>query len=157
MLLDEQTGEGLCVIDLDTVMDGTVLFDFGELVRTSTCRSDEDEVRSEAIAFDAELLRGVARGYLVGAGPFLTSEELRALPVAGGLMALENGIRFLTDHLLGDVYFKIHRPGHNLDRARTQLRLVELFADNRDVIEATLNAAREELLGGSAPAAPGSK
>jgi Ser/Thr protein kinase RdoA (MazF antagonist) len=151
VLLDADSGEGLCVIDLDTVMDGTVLCDFGELVRTSTCRSTEDENQLDAVSFELDLLRGVARGYLTGAGSFLTETELRILPIAGMVMAFENAIRFLTDHLDGDVYFKIHRAGHNLDRSRTQLRLVELMDENRDATRAVLTAAQDEILAGSDP------
>jgi Ser/Thr protein kinase RdoA (MazF antagonist) len=146
VLLDADSGEGLCVIDLDTVMDSTVLCDFGELVRTSTCRSVEDETQLNAVSFELDLLRGVARGYLKGAGSFLTPAELRILPIAGMVMAFENAIRFLTDHLCGDLYFKIHRAGHNLDRARTQLRLVELLDENRDAIRAVLTTAQAEIL-----------
>ncbi len=98
-----------------------------------------------------KLLRGVARGYLKGAGSFLTAAELRILPIAGMAMAFENAIRFLTDHLCGDVYFKIHRAGHNLDRSRTQLRLVELMDENRDAIRAVLTTAQVEILTRSAP------
>jgi Ser/Thr protein kinase RdoA (MazF antagonist) len=151
VLLDADSGEGLCVIDLDTVMDGTVLGDFGELVRTSTCRSIEDEIQLDSISFELDLLRGVARGYLTGAGSFLAPAELRVLPIAGMIMAFENAIRFLTDHLCGDVYFKIHRAGQNLDRSRTQLRLVELMDENRDAIRAVLAAAQDEILDDSGP------
>jgi Ser/Thr protein kinase RdoA (MazF antagonist) len=151
VLLDADSGKGLCVIDLDTVMDGTVLCDFGELVRTSTCRSVEDEIQLNAVSFELDLLRGVARGYLEGAGSFLTPAELRILPIAGIIMTFENAIRFLTDHLCGDTYFKTHRAGHNLDRARTQLRLVEVMDESREATRAILTAAQEEILGGSGP------
>jgi hypothetical protein len=151
VLLDADSEEGLCVIDLDTVMDGTVLCDFGELVRTSTCRSVEDEIQLNAVSIELDLFRGVARGYLRGAGSFLTPAELCILPIAGMVMTFENAIRFLTDHLSGDIYFKIHRVGHNLDRSRTQLRLVELMAENREATRAILEAAQQEILAGSVP------
>jgi hypothetical protein len=127
VLMDDATGEGLCVIDLDTVMEGTVLYDFGDLVRTAACPSPEDEVELGRMRIDPDLFRALAEGYLAGAGSLLTGEELALLPLAGPLMALETGVRFLTDHLSGDRYFRVHREGHNLDRARAQLRLVELL------------------------------
>ena len=127
VLMDDATGEGLCVIDLDTVMEGTVLYDFGDLVRTAACPSPEDEVELGRMRIDPDLFRSLAEGYLTGAGTLLTEEELALLPLAGPLMALETGVRFLTDHLSGDRYFRVHREGHNLDRARAQLRLVELL------------------------------
>jgi Ser/Thr protein kinase RdoA (MazF antagonist) len=131
VMFDEESGEALCVIDLDTVMDGTVLCDFGELVRTTTCRAPEDEPDLDRIHFNLELFAAVARGYLEGADGLLTEPERRALPVAGALLAFENGIRFLTDHLAGDHYFRIHREGQNLDRARAQLRLFQLILEQQ--------------------------
>jgi len=138
VLLDARSGEGLCVIDLDTVMAGTILSDFGELVRTTASRSPEDEIRTETMVVDPELLRAVALGFCEGAGSLLTPLELDVMPLAGSLMALENGIRFLTDHLLGDTYFKIRRPGHNLDRFRAQLQLVELLDRQRALLRDAL-------------------
>ena len=147
ILLDAETGEGLCAIDLDTVMDGTVLADFGELVRTSSCRSAEDEAGLEKMAIELDFVRGVARGYLSGMGAILTPQELNALPLAGSLMAFENAIRFLTDHLSGDVYFRIHREAQNLDRTRAQLRRVELLDAERDAIRKIIESAQLELRG----------
>jgi hypothetical protein len=137
-MLDDATGEGLCVIDLDTVMEGSTLWDFGQLVRTGTCRAPEDERALEVIDFDLDLLRALARGYLAGALPLLDAAEIQALPLAGVVVTLENAIRFLTDHLAGDPYFRIHREAHNLDRCRAQLRLLELMVEN-------LDAAREAV------------
>ena len=125
LLFDDDSGEPLCVVDLDTVMPGTVLFDFGELARTGACRAAEDERDLARVTLDAALFRALATGFVAGARGLLTSDEIRALALAGPLMALENGVRFLTDHLDGDVYFRIARPGHNLDRARAQLRLAD--------------------------------
>jgi Ser/Thr protein kinase RdoA (MazF antagonist) len=129
LLLDEQTGEALCVIDLDTVMEGSVLSDFGELVRTATCRSPEDEHRLERIAFDLGLFEALARGYAAGAASWLSEPEGRLLPLAGPTLALMNAIRFLSDHLEGDVYFRVHREAQNLDRHRAQLRLATLMLE----------------------------
>jgi hypothetical protein len=125
--MDDATGEGLCVIDLDTVMEGNVLYDFGHLVRTAACPSPEDEVDLASMRVEPNLLEALVEGYLAGAGSLLRDEELALLPLAGPLMALEDGVRFLTDHLCGDVYFQVHREGHNLDRARAQLQLVDLL------------------------------
>lgn len=133
LLCDEVTGEPLCVIDLDTVMEGTVLFDFGELVRTSASNAPEDTTEPDAMQIDDDILAALARGYVQGASSFLTPAEREALPMAGPLLAFENGIRFLTDHLDGDRYFRIHREGHNLDRANAQLRLAELLTKKLDV------------------------
>lgn len=128
LLLDAASGEGLCVVDLDTVMEGTLLCDFGELVRTGTCRAPEDERELARIQFDLGLFESLARGYLAGFSG-LDEAELRALPLAGPLLTLENAVRFLTDHLEGDGYFRIRRPGHNLERARAQLTLAARMAE----------------------------
>ena len=141
VMLDDATAEGLCVIDLDTVMEGTVLCDFGELVRTGTSRSPEDEVDLASISFELDLFRAATRGYMAGAASFLGAEEIGILPLAGPVMALENAIRFLTDHLCGDVYFRVHREGHNLDRFRAQLRLVELMCERREEMRAIVEEA----------------
>jgi len=141
VMLDEVTSEGLCVIDLDTVMEGTVLCDFGELVRTATSHSPEDELNLPSMRFELPLFRAVTEGYLEGAASLLCEEEIRILPLGGPVMALENAVRFLTDHLLGDVYFRIHRDGHNLDRFRAQLRLVELMCEQRDEMDAIVDKA----------------
>ncbi len=125
VLFDERTGEALCVIDLDTVMPGSVLADFGDLARTAACPAPEDEPDLARVRVDARLYEALVRGYLAGTGGLLTPVEIALLPLAGPLIALETGVRFLTDHLSGDGYFRIHRPGHNLDRARVQLRLTE--------------------------------
>ena len=109
LLLDAETGEALCVIDLDTVMEGSVLSDFGELVRTATSRSPEDEPRLETIAFDLQLFEALARGYAAGAAGWLSEAEGRLLPLAGPTLGLMNAIRFLADFLAGDVYFRVHR------------------------------------------------
>jgi Ser/Thr protein kinase RdoA (MazF antagonist) len=138
VLLDTHTGEALCVIDLDTVMDGTVLYDFGELVRTGACPFREDETDGVRMHVDLDLLEALARGYREGAAPILSDHEVNALPAAGPALALENGLRFLTDHLAGDVYFRIHREGHNLERCRAQLRRVELLLESIDAIRAAV-------------------
>jgi Ser/Thr protein kinase RdoA (MazF antagonist) len=142
VLLDDASGEGLCVIDLDTVMEGTVLADFGDLARTATCPAPEDERDLSRVRFDPVLFAALARGYLAGARGTLCETERALLPIAGVVQSLENALRFLADHLEGDVYFRIHRPGQNLDRARAQLRLAAHMAEaldqsRRSVDEAT--------------------
>ena len=123
VLFDARTGEALCVIDLDTTMPGTVLSDFGDLVRTATCRAPEDCVDLHRVTMSAELYRAVLDGYLEGAAPILGEAERALMPTAGVVIAFETGVRFLTDHLLGDRYFHVTHPEQNLDRARCQLHL----------------------------------
>jgi hypothetical protein len=125
VMLDDATGEGICVIDLDTVMPGLALHDFGDMVRTATCPVREDERDLSQVQMQFPLFEALVRGYLSTAGGFLTRAERDRLAFAGRLITFEIGIRFLTDYLAGDVYFKVHRDGHNLDRCRTQFKLVE--------------------------------
>lgn len=140
VLFDEVTGEALCVIDLDTVMPGLALYDFGDLVRTAVSPTAEDERNLSNVDADPEIFAALAEGYLTGAS-FLAPAERAELAFSGLLMALVVGIRFLTDHLRGDTYFRIHRPGHNLDRCRTQLRLVESIERQRERLEEIVAAA----------------
>jgi Ser/Thr protein kinase RdoA (MazF antagonist) len=125
VLLDDITQEGVCVIDLDTVMPGSVLYDFGDLVRTSTSPAAEDETDLAKVRMQFPMFEALIKGYLESAGGFLTPKEKELLPFAGKLITFEIGLRFLTDWLEGDTYFKIKRPTHNLERARTQFKLVE--------------------------------
>ena len=126
ILFDEATGEGLCLVDLDTVGPGTVLFDVGDLVRSGATALPEDG-DPYALTVDPVLVAAVLDAYAEAGAGFLTPSEVDLLPRAGPLMALESAARFLTDHLDGDVYFRIEGPGHNLRRARNQLRLLELL------------------------------
>lgn len=125
VLLDDATGEGMCVIDLDTVMPGLAAYDFGDMVRTTTSPAMEDEQDLSKVSMEFSMFEALTRGYLDAAGSFLTNAEKQHLAFSGKLITLEVGIRFLTDHLAGDTYFKVHREGHNLDRCRTQFKLVE--------------------------------
>jgi len=125
VMLDDATGEGICVIDLDTVMPGLALYDFGDMVRTTTSPAPEDERDLSKVGMQLPMFEALARGYLASAGAFLTQAEKEHLVLAGKLITFEVGVRFLTDFLSGDTYFKIHRQNHNLDRCRTQFRLVE--------------------------------
>jgi Ser/Thr protein kinase RdoA (MazF antagonist) len=124
VMLDNATGEGICVIDLDTVMPGLAPYDFGDMVRTATSPAPEDERDLSRVGLQFHLFEALARGYLSSAAAFLTPAEIDHLAFAGKLITFEIGIRFLTDYLSGDTYFKVHRPGHNLDRCRTQFKLV---------------------------------
>jgi aminoglycoside phosphotransferase (APT) family kinase protein len=125
VLLDDATGEGICVIDLDTVMPGLALYDFGDMVRTTTSPAMEDERDLSRVTMQFPMFEALVRGYLASTGGFLTKAEKQHLGFAGKLIAFEQGIRFLADHLAGDMYYKVHRDGHNLDRCRTQFKLVE--------------------------------
>ena len=125
VLLDDATGEGICVIDLDTVMPGLALYDFGDLVRSTTCSAPEGERDLAKVRMQLPMFEALLRGYLSSAAEFLTPGEKRLLPVSGQLITFETGIRFLTDFLSGDTYFKVHRAGQNLDRCRAQFRLYE--------------------------------
>ena len=125
VMLDDATGEGICVIDLDTVMPGLVLYDFGDMVRTATSPAKEDERDLSKVKMQFPMFEALVRGYLASAADFLTKAEKQHLTFSGKLITFENGIRFLTDYLAGDTYFKVHREGHNLDRCRTQFKLVE--------------------------------
>lgn len=124
VLFDETSGEGICVIDLDTVMPGTVVSDFGDLVRTTASSHPEDSRALGEIHCRVDVVEALAEGYLEAAGPFLTQAEIEALPMSGRLLTFESGLRFLTDYLAGDTYFKTSHPEHNLDRARVQFALV---------------------------------
>jgi Ser/Thr protein kinase RdoA (MazF antagonist) len=124
VLMDEQTERAVCVIDLDTVMNGSVLYDFGDMVRTCGRAAAEDERDLGRVQFNLDAFEALVRGYLEGAAGFLTPAEVELLVEAGRLITLTIGIRFLTDYLSGDVYFKTHRPGQNLDRARVHFKLV---------------------------------
>ncbi len=125
VMMDHQTGEGLCVMDLDTVMPGLVLYDFGDLVRTTTISCAEDERDPSRVMMRLPMFDALVRGYLSSARDFLTSEEINQLAFSGKLITYELATRFLADHINGDVYFKTHRPNHNLDRFRVQAALIE--------------------------------
>ncbi len=124
VLFDDSTGEALCVVDLDTVMPGLSLHDFGDMVRSMTCRAPEDATDLSDVRVDPSLFEALATGYLENAGSFLTSAEREHLVAAGKVITLEQGIRFLTDYLTGDRYYRTSRPNQNLDRCRTQFALL---------------------------------
>jgi hypothetical protein len=135
VMLDDASGEGICVIDLDTVMPGLVLYDFGDMVRTATSPALEDERDLSKVQMMFPMYEALVRGYLSTAGHFLNETEKRRLAFAGKLITFEIGIRFLADFLAGDVYFKVHRVGHNLDRCRTQFKLIESIEAQQAAME----------------------
>lgn len=124
VMLDTLTGEAKCVVDLDTVMPGCALYDFGDMVRTTTSPTLEDERDLSKVTMHMPTFKKLAEGYLSAADSFLTKAEKSLMAFSGKLITFEIGIRFLTDFLSGDTYFRIHRPDHNLDRCRTQFKLV---------------------------------
>jgi len=124
VMIDNETGEGICVVDLDTVMPGSSLYDYGDGIRFGASTGAEDEPDLSKVSFDQDLFEAFTRGYLSRARNCMTQQELKMLPFSAKLMTFECGIRFLADYLSGDIYFKTSRPGHNLDRCRTQFKLV---------------------------------
>lgn len=125
IMIDNSTGKGICIIDLDTVMPGLSLYDFGDSIRFGASTAQEDEPDLDKVQMDLNLFEAFTKGYLEAAGSILTPKEKEMLPMGAKMMTLECGMRFLTDYLSGDTYFKISRKGQNLDRARTQLKLVQ--------------------------------
>jgi hypothetical protein len=128
VLFDGETDEAICVIDLDTVMPGLSLYDFGDLVRTTTNPAAEDAPNVDGVQMRMGFFEPLVEGYLKAAGDVLTEAEVAMLSFSGRLISLELGMRFLTDHLNGDRYFRVQREGQNLDRARTQLKLADCIA-----------------------------
>lgn len=125
VLLDQATGRPVCVVDLDTVMPGFSVYDFGDAIRSGASTAAEDEKDFTRARVDTDFFEAFSRGFLHGCRGGLTSEEIRLLPVGAMGITLECGMRFLTDYLLGDTYFHCSRPGQNLDRCRVQFHLVQ--------------------------------
>ena len=138
ILIDRDTHEGICVIDLDTTMPGLAINDFGDSIRFGANHSAEDEKDLTKVNFDIELYEAYTRGFIQGAGGILTAGELEYLPWGARLMTLECGIRFLTDYLDGDHYFRIHYPEQNLDRCRTQFKLVRDMEEQFEAMAAVV-------------------
>ena len=134
ILLDETTGESVCVIDLDTVMPGSALYDFGDSVRTGACSAAEDEQDLDLVDFRADMFIACAEGFIEGTGGALTDLEIAMLPDGAYIITLEQAIRFLTDYLDGDTYYHIDYPTHNLVRTRTQLKMLEGMERDQDLI-----------------------
>ena len=144
VLLDDTTGEGLCVIDLDTVMPGVALTDFGDLARSGATRAAEDERDLARVRVELDLFAALADGFVCGAGASLCAEERSELPFGALLMTTVIGLRFLADHLRGDTYFRVHREHHNLDRARAQFALVADYERQLEALGHAVAAAGGE-------------
>jgi len=141
VLLDDVTAEGVCVIDLDTTMPGSALYDFGDMVRTAAPTTREDDPDPANIGIRLDRFEALVKGYLSSA-TFLNEHEIANLAFAGKLLTLECGIRFLTDYLSGDVYFKISRPSHNIDRCRNQFAFVKAIEENMQALESIVASNR---------------
>ena len=130
VLLDKDTLKGISVIDLDTVMPGTILFDFGDMIRTFISPAEEDEIDLTKVVLRLDIFKAMAAGYLSELKELLTITEIENLVFGGKVMTFMIGLRFLTDYLEGDVYFKTSRQNHNLDRSRTQFKLLSEINNN---------------------------
>ena len=142
VMLDSETGKGLCVIDLDTVMAGSVLYDYGDAVRFGASTAAEDEPDTSKIALDMDLFKAFTRGFISEVKGSLTENELRMLPLGIKIMTCELAMRFFTDYIDGDLYFKVRSPEHNLIRAHAQMKLLEDIEEKYD----ELCAITEELI-----------
>ncbi len=142
VLIDNETGKGICVVDLDTVMPGLAVNDFGDSIRFGASTGAEDEPDLSKVSCDLNLYEAYTKGFIEGCGGALTEIELDHLPTGAIMMTLECGMRFLTDYLEGDHYFKIHREGQNLDRCRTQLKLVKDMEEKMPQLTAIVNKYR---------------
>lgn len=135
IMIDDATGKGICVIDLDTVMPGLAVNDFGDSIRFGASTAAEDETDLSKVHCDMELFEIYTKGFIEGCKGSLTAKEMEMLPMGAKVMTYECGIRFLADYLEGDHYFKIHRDGQNLDRCRTQFKLVEDMEKKWDIMK----------------------
>jgi hypothetical protein len=141
VLFDDASGLPACVIDLDTVMPGLALYDFGDLVRTAAMPVPEDTLDLDSVVIQLDLYEQLVEGYIGSTIDFLVEAELENLAVAGKIITVETGLRFLTDYLSGDTYFKTHRPGQNLDRARTQFALANSIDEHFSTMQAMTSSA----------------
>jgi hypothetical protein len=141
VLFDDDSGQPTCVIDLDTVMPGLALYDFGDLVRTAAMPVPEDTLDLDSVVIQLDLYEQLVEGYIGSTIDFLVKAELENLAVAGKIITVETGLRFLTDYLSGDVYFKTCRPGQNLDRARTQFALANSIDEHFSTMQAMTSRA----------------
>jgi Ser/Thr protein kinase RdoA (MazF antagonist) len=149
VMLDRRTHRGVCVIDLDTVMPGLSLYDFGDLVRTAACAAAEDERDLSKVAIDLSLFEALARGFAAETAGFLTPAEREHLVFAGKLITYEQFVRFLTDYLAGDAYYKVSRDRHNLDRSRTQMKLVQSIVEHEEAMDAVVARTFQDLADGA--------
>ncbi len=142
VLLDDQSGYGRCVIDLDTVMPGSALYDYGDAIRSCGSSAAEDEENLDLLHLDFERFEAYTKGYLESIGSSLTDKEYELLPLGAIIMTLECGIRFLTDYLDGDHYFKVHKDKHNLIRAKNQFKFVSEMEKSLDKMKQVTNCYR---------------
>ena len=142
ILMDPATGEGVCIIDLDTVMPGSCVYDFGDSIRFGASSALEDERDLSKVYMDLDLFEAYTKGYLRAVGDQLTPEEISNLSMGAIVITFETGIRFLADYLQGDTYFKISRPEHNLDRCRTQFKLVQDMEEKYETMQAIVEKHR---------------
>ena len=145
VMLDNETGEAVCVVDLDTVMPGSLLYDYGDSLRFGASTGAEDETDLSKISFDLTYFEAYTRAFLEELGDTVTDKELELMPFSALLLTLECGMRFLTDHLNGDTYFRIHRPNHNLDRCRTQFKLITDIEKKLPEMKAIVACAAKDL------------
>lgn len=146
LLFDLECDDVLCVTDLDTVMSGLSAFDYGEIIRTSVSDSAEDEICLSNISVDFNRFQCITNGFIQGMGATLTNSEIECLIHGAKVMTFENGIRFLTDYLNGDIYFKTHRPQQNLDRCRAQFALLKSIELNEHKLEKIVRQCSKEIL-----------
>lgn len=142
IMIDNKTRKAICVIDLDTVMPGFSVNDFGDSIRFGASTGAEDEPDLSKVNFDLSLYELYTKGFLEGCNGSLTETEIDMLPVGAKMMTLECGIRFLTDYLQGDTYFRIHHEKHNLERTRTQFKLVSDMEQNWEAMHEIVNKYR---------------
>lgn len=142
VMFDKNTGKGICVIDLDTVMPGLAMNDFGDSIRFGASTAAEDETDLTKVSCSMELFETYTKGFFAGCEGGLTKQEIELMPMGAKVMTYECGMRFLTDYLQGDIYFRIHRENHNLDRCRTQFKLVEDMEKKWDIMNDIVREGR---------------
>lgn len=143
-MLDRNTHKALCAIDLDTVMPGFSVTDFGDSIRFGASTAAEDEKDTEKVLLDIDKFKTYTKGYLDGCGGMLKDSEIMLLPEGAKIMTIECGMRFLTDYLNGDTYFKTAYPEHNLVRCRTQIKLVKEMEKHWDILKETVKGYTKE-------------
>lgn len=145
VMLDSGTHKGVCVIDLDTVMPGLSLYDFGDMVRTATSPAEEDECNLSKVAMQMSRFEMLAKGYAEETHTFLTPAERKYLTFSARLITFEQMIRFLADYLAGDIYYKVSREGHNLDRSRTQMKLVQSIIEQEEAMNGVVERVFRQI------------
>ncbi len=135
VMIDDKTGEAICVVDLDTVMPGSLLYDYGDSLRFGTNPASEDEKNLDLVYCDMELFELFTKGFLEEVGSKMTQTEIDYMPLSARMMTFECGMRFLTDYLQGDTYFKVHYEGQNLDRCRTHFKLVADMEEKEEAMK----------------------